>query len=179
MLAALDLAKAELSVALTNDEEIHELNRVFRHKDRPTDVLAFAMREGEIVGAGGDAHSPEILGDVVISVETAREQAKKRRRPLEAEVRMLLAHGVLHLIGYDHQNDRDEALMSAKTRVLCRAALVDRAPRKSTARAARTSKARAPRTSKTKVPRKSAARAPRTSKALVRKVKKKSVRRRR
>src|SRR5260221_9363226 len=127
MLRSLDLGDAELSVALTDDREIHELNRVFRQNDKPTDVLAFAMREGETMGAGpiGDARrrAPEMLGDVVISVETARRQATRRRRLLENEVRELLAHGLLHLVGYDHQTDDEERLMKAETKRLCRDAV--------------------------------------------------------
>ncbi len=124
MLRSLDLGDAELSVALTDDREIHELNRVFRRKDKPTDVLAFAMREGESVGHGppGDVaqKAPEMLGDVVISVETARRQAARRRRLLGNEVRELLAHGLLHLVGYDHQTDAEEREMKAETKRLCR-----------------------------------------------------------
>jgi probable rRNA maturation factor len=127
MLRCLDLAEAELSVALTNDEEIHELNRVFRRRDKPTDVLAFAMREGESVGArpvGDKARSaPEMLGDVVVSIETARRQAARRRRRLESELRHLIAHGLLHLVGYDHQTKTEEREMVAETRRLCRAAM--------------------------------------------------------
>lgn len=126
MLRCLDLAGAELSIALTDDREIRELNRVFRHRDRATDVLAFAMREGEPIGARADAvlgrPPSEMLGDVVVSVETARRQASRRRRPLEAEMRMLLAHGLLHLVGYDHQTKREASEMTAQTRKLCRAA---------------------------------------------------------
>lgn len=123
MLAFLDLAEAELSVAVTDDREIRELNKVFRHRDRATDVLAFAMREGEPLGAKRLPSEPgEMLGDVVVSVETARRQASQRRRPLDAEMRMLLAHGLLHLVGYDHQSERDEAIMTTATERLCRAA---------------------------------------------------------
>ena len=127
MLACLDLSHAELSIALTDDEEIHELNRIFRKRDKPTDVLAFAMREGEGPPAapiGDAAHdAAEMLGDVVVSVDTARRQAASRGHPLETEVRELLAHDLLHLIGYDHQT-RDEArVMGAETRRLCRAAV--------------------------------------------------------
>lgn len=118
MLAAIDLAGAELSVVLTDDEEIHALNRDFRGKDRPTDVLAFAMREGE-----GGALAGDLLGDVVVSVDTARRQARRRARDLDAELRMLLAHGLLHLVGYDHQTDDEEREMKAKTRELCTAAI--------------------------------------------------------
>jgi probable rRNA maturation factor len=132
MLRCLDLSRAELSVALTDDREIHELNKVFRHRDRATDVLAFAMREGEPVGgrsrpsrrnsAPGNVEAGEMLGDVVVSVETARRQAKEHRRTLDAEMRMLLAHGLLHLVGYDHRSDREEAVMTRETERLCRAA---------------------------------------------------------
>jgi probable rRNA maturation factor len=128
MLVDLDLSDAELSVAITDDDEIRELNKVFRHRDKATDVLAFAMREGEAVGASPPSErrakkrKSELLGDVVVSVETARRQAKEHRRPLDAEMRMLLAHGLLHLVGYDHQTDREEAVMNAATDRLCRAA---------------------------------------------------------
>jgi probable rRNA maturation factor len=126
MLRCLGLADAELSIALTDDREIHELNRVFRHRDQATDVLAFAMREGEHAGASpvGDDHAfAEMLGDVVISVETARRQASLRGHDLEREVRELLAHGLLHLVGFDHQTKEEERAMNHQSRRLCRAAL--------------------------------------------------------
>ena len=129
MLRCLGLADAELSVALTDDEEIHELNRVFRRHDRPTDVLAFAMREGNAMGArpvGDEASaSPDMLGDVVVSVETARRQATRAGRDLASELRALLAHGLLHLVGYDHQTKAEARAMVAETRRLCRAAVAD------------------------------------------------------
>src|SRR5690606_6100147 len=81
MLAALGLRDAELSILLCSDAVIHELNRDYRHIDRPTDVLAFAMREGE----GGDLHE-EILGDVIISLDTARRQAREQGRTISFEV---------------------------------------------------------------------------------------------
>jgi probable rRNA maturation factor len=128
MLGCIDLSETELSVVITDDREIRELNKVFRHRDRATDVLAFAMREGEPVGtAPAASQAGEMLGDVVISVETARRQARQRRRPLEAEMRMLLAHGLLHLVGYDHRSKREEAVMTAETERLCRAALPKKA----------------------------------------------------
>lgn len=110
MLAALKMGKAELSVLLCNDETIHVLNRDYRSKDRPTDVLAFAMREGE----GGDV-TDGLLGDIVISLDTARVQAAERDRPIVDEVTFLLAHGLLHLLGYDHQTDAEERRMNALT----------------------------------------------------------------
>jgi rRNA maturation RNase YbeY len=83
---------------------MQQLNRQYRGKDRPTDVLAFALREGE----SGPAHT-SVLGDVVISLETAARQARSRRRPLAAEVRVLLVHGILHVLGYDHERGPAEA----------------------------------------------------------------------
>jgi probable rRNA maturation factor len=117
MLAHLELAGVELSVALVDDPTIRELNRTWRRKDKPTDVLAFPLAEGEAVRREGG-----LLGDVIVSVETARRQAGKRRRPLLDELTMLLAHGVLHLIGYDHHTDAEEREMTALTRDLERAA---------------------------------------------------------
>jgi len=131
MLRCLGLAEAELSIALTDDREIHELNRVFRDRDQPTDVLAFAMREGEQAGAHpvGDDHAPrEMLGDVVISIETARRQASRRGHDLEREVRKLLAHGLLHLVGFDHQTKEEARVMGAESRRLCRAAIAAASP---------------------------------------------------
>ncbi|MCA9598030.1 MAG: rRNA maturation RNase YbeY [Myxococcales bacterium] len=118
MLDALDLSDAELSVLLTDDAGIHELNRTYRAKDRPTDVLAFPLEE------------PGLLGDVAISLDTAERQAKGRRRDLLSEVRFLLAHGVLHLIGYDHDTPAKKKIMSAKTRALVRAVDAGRPARK-------------------------------------------------
>lgn len=130
MLARLDLQGAELSVLLTDDDEIHELNLTYRNKNKPTDVLAFAMREGEALE--GDAEGDELLGDVVISLDTAARQARERRRTTLQEVTFLLAHGVLHLVGYDHQTDEEEREMNRATRVLVRAASMDQAKKKAT-----------------------------------------------
>lgn len=119
MLAALDLQGAELSILLTDDRTIWRLNREFRGKDRPTDVLAFALLEGEQLAAEGDA---QMLGDVVISLDTAARQADERGwAPLD-EATHLLAHGLLHLVGYDHETDREEREMNAATKVLVRSA---------------------------------------------------------
>jgi len=118
MLAALDLGHAELSVLLTDDRTIHSLNREHRGKDSPTDVLAFALDDG--------AHgSGRCLGDIVVSLETASRQARGRRRPLLDEVRFLLAHGLLHLVGYDHDTKTHKRRMDALTRRLVRAARVE------------------------------------------------------
>lgn len=123
MLEALELRDVELSIALVSDSAIHALNRDFRRKDRPTDVLAFAMRE-ERPRSGAPAKPArrpgerEVLGDVIISLPTAARQARGRRRPLLDEVTMLLAHGLLHLVGYDHRTPPEERVMTAETRRL-------------------------------------------------------------
>jgi probable rRNA maturation factor len=104
----------EVSVRLVGDAAIRALNGTYRHKDRPTDVLAFAQREGP----GGDLH-PGILGDVVISVETARRQGK---RGLYRELLHLAAHGLCHLLGYDHRDDAEEREMNARAAGLRREA---------------------------------------------------------
>src|SRR5688500_6316927 len=96
MLAALRLADAELGVLLCDDATIHSLNRENRRKDRATDVLAFAMHEGK---GAEHARARGILGDVVISLDTAARQAKARRVTIYDETIVLLAHGLLHLCG--------------------------------------------------------------------------------
>jgi probable rRNA maturation factor len=99
----------EVSILLTDDSEIRELNLLYRQVDAPTDVLAFAMREGE----DGDANS-DILGDVVISIPTADRQAKEYGHSLEAELSLLVAHGILHLLGYDHAEKDEAEIMQEK-----------------------------------------------------------------
>jgi probable rRNA maturation factor len=112
MLRHLGREEHELSVLLTDDAFIQTLNETHRGKDRPTDVLAFAQNEGEGMPSPVD-HG--LLGDVVISLDTAERQAKGRKHSLMDEVCFLLAHGILHLVGYDHQTDEEEAVMNAKT----------------------------------------------------------------
>lgn len=130
MIEALQLKNVEVSFLLTDDDRIHELNKVYRHKDRPTDVLAFALREGDFAELAGNA-----LGDVIVSVPTARKQAEERGRAVLEEVTMLTAHGLLHLLGWDHDTDAKERRMTAETERLCRAAA------KTTSRVASRSKA--------------------------------------
>ena len=93
---------AELSILLTSDEEIRQINADYRNIDCPTDVIAFAMREGDF----GDLHA-EILGDVVISIDTAKRQAKERDVSLWDELLFLLIHGILHLHAYDHEQSKE------------------------------------------------------------------------
>jgi len=110
-LAARDLAQGELSVVLTDDATIQQLNREYRGIDTPTDVLSFAQQEAE--GPSG-----EVLGDVIISLPTAQRQADERGHSLAAEVRILMVHGLLHLLGYDHLTPVDSAKMAAAEQAL-------------------------------------------------------------
>ena len=127
MLAAIGLGAVELSVALVDDARMRELNRDYRGLDRPTDVLAFAFSEGEAL----TPVVPEPLGDVIISVPTAARQAARRGRSVLEETTMLLAHGLLHLLGHDHRTREEEADMKARTRELERAAVTRAARRPS------------------------------------------------
>ena len=106
MLTHLKEGQSEVSI-------LHSLNRDYRKKDKPTDVLAFAMREGKFA-----QHAGNMLGDVIISLETAARQANERKIGLLDEVTMLLAHGLLHLLGWDHQTDKEERAMTKKTNQL-------------------------------------------------------------
>jgi probable rRNA maturation factor len=119
MLRRLDLFDAELSVLLTDDETIRRLNREHCHKDRATDVLSFHF---DSVHAPVSAAAPRLLGDIVISLDTAVRHANGRRRPLLEELRWLLAHGILHLLGFDHAEATQKKEMDAWTRRLVRAA---------------------------------------------------------
>jgi probable rRNA maturation factor len=103
-------ADYDVSVLLVGDAAIHALNRDYRRKDRPTDVLAFAQREGP----AGALH-PAVLGDIVISVETAQRQA---RRGLYRELLHLASHGLCHLLGHDHRDDAEERAMNDRAAAL-------------------------------------------------------------
>ncbi|HEY3819369.1 MAG TPA: rRNA maturation RNase YbeY [Polyangiaceae bacterium] len=111
------MADAELSILLTDDDQIQKLNRLYRKKNRPTDVLAFALREGEHGERAG-----RLLGDVVVSIPTTRRQAEAAGREPGAELTMLLAHGLLHLLGWDHATAREDRRMRRETERLCAAA---------------------------------------------------------
>jgi probable rRNA maturation factor len=108
ILALLEVRGAELSIVLCDDAFVSALNRDYRGIDRATDVLSFPQ-DGAVPRTG-----TAILGDVVISLETAARQARARRRPLLDEATDLLVHGVLHLVGYDHEAPKDALEMSAR-----------------------------------------------------------------
>jgi probable rRNA maturation factor len=109
LLRELGVSGAELSVLLCDDATIHELNRQYRAVDRPTDVLAFPLLDD-----ADPAEEPRALGDVVISVETAIRQARKRRRKVIDEVTTLLIHGLLHLLGHDHEAAVERSAMNER-----------------------------------------------------------------
>lgn len=107
-LEVLERSASELSILLTDDAQIHALNRDYRDKDAPTDVLSFGQDEGEVFPG-----MVPVLGDLVISLQTAERQANELSHPLAAEVRVLLAHGLLHLLGHDHIDDGERIEMAA------------------------------------------------------------------
>ena len=107
---------AEISVSFVNNEKIHELNREYREKDRPTDVLSFPMWEKDELedGTALDGHAVT-LGDIIISAEKARAQAKEYDHSIERELAFLSVHSTLHLLGYDHEvSEEDEKYMNKK-----------------------------------------------------------------
>lgn len=117
----------EISVVFADNEGIRALNRDYRGVDAPTDVLSFPQltrAEIEAADTGGEI----LLGDVVISVEKARAQAREQGHTLKQEVSLLLTHGLLHLVGYDHGSAAEEEQMRrAEREVLAGAAYLDRA----------------------------------------------------
>ena len=124
-LAVLELVERknlELSLALIGNAEMRKLNARYRHKDYPTDVLSFSVE-----GPGGpEAH---LLGDVVISVEKAAQQAKERCHSLDRELTLLLIHGIVHLLGYDHERSAQDARAMGRVekevyRALCERGLI-------------------------------------------------------
>lgn len=112
VLELLEQPEGEVSLLFCDDETIHPLNRDWRGKDRPTDVLSFSQLEGELIG------DSNLLGDVIISVPTAARQAEERGHSVEHEVRILLVHGLCHLLGYDHEEDDEAEEMEALERKL-------------------------------------------------------------
>ncbi|MBK3493323.1 rRNA maturation RNase YbeY [Viridibacillus sp. YIM B01967] len=107
--------ETELSVTFVTNEAIHEINRQYRQKDAPTDVISFALEEMgegevEIIAEG----MPRILGDIIISIDRTKEQADEYGHSFERELGFLAVHGFLHLLGYDHMVSDDEKVMFGK-----------------------------------------------------------------
>ncbi|MGR7977212.1 rRNA maturation RNase YbeY [Bacillus velezensis] len=111
--------QAEVSVTIVTNEEIREINRDYRGKDTPTDVISFALEEGgedevEIVGAD----MPPVLGDIIISADRTKEQAEEYGHSFMRELGFLAVHGFLHLLGYDHMTKEEEEEMFSKQKDL-------------------------------------------------------------
>ncbi|HEX5856033.1 MAG TPA: rRNA maturation RNase YbeY [Thermoanaerobaculia bacterium] len=107
--------RVSLSVLLCGDGRMRTLNRTFRGVDQPTDVLSFPSFEASFVRAA--ARRGEFLGDLVVGVPCAARQARRRGHALRREVQILLAHGLLHLLGYDHETD-DGTMLRLQRRIL-------------------------------------------------------------
>ena len=116
-------AQVELSLLITDDATVRELNKIYRRKDKPTDVLSFALEAdrhgnaaaGFVMPPGEVVH----LGEVIVSYPKAVEQAAERKHPVEDELSLLVVHGVLHLLGYDHDKPaREREMRSLEQRVL-------------------------------------------------------------
>ena len=116
----------ELSVLLTDDKKIRELNKKYRGQDRATDVLSFPQNEGE-------ENEPDyhLMGDVVISTVTAKRQASQHGLSLEEEIVLLLIHGILHLLGFNHERSEEACHMKKKTRELFDQIFPDKKPTES------------------------------------------------
>lgn len=107
---------SEVSVTIVTNEKIQEINRDYRGKDAPTDVISFAleeMGEGEVEIIGD---VPTVLGDIIISLQRAKEQAEEYGHTLSRELGFLSVHGFLHLLGYDHMTEEDEKIMFSRQR---------------------------------------------------------------
>ena len=117
VLAAEGVPPAEVGLVITGDRAVQTLNRSYRGEDAPTDVLSFALTEG-----GQDFVLPpdglRRLGEVVVSLPTARRQAQEAGRPVEEELSHLVVHGLLHILGHDHRQEREEREMRAREETL-------------------------------------------------------------
>ncbi|NMM51510.1 rRNA maturation RNase YbeY [Paenibacillus aquistagni] len=117
------VTEGEVALTFVDNEDIHELNRDYRGIDRPTDVLSFAQHEStdeeldilyEVEDESELAQIGDMLGDIIISVERAQEQAEEFGHSIERELGFLFVHGFLHLLGYDHQDEASEKVMMDK-----------------------------------------------------------------
>ena len=110
----MDCPDGEISILLVDDPQIEELNRKYLNRQGPTNVIAFAMREGEFPDL-----TPNLLGDVVISTDTAAREAQNSAMSVERRFNELLVHGILHLMGYEHEtSEKDARIMEEKSREL-------------------------------------------------------------
>jgi probable rRNA maturation factor len=133
-LAATPYAKAfgpgtELSIKLTSDAEVHALNREWRDKDKPTNVLSFPQLEAdelEELARGEASPHPILLGDIILARETCVREAAEKNVTTEAHATHLIVHGLLHLLGYDHMGDDEAQMMeNVERQVMARLGLHD------------------------------------------------------
>ncbi|MCY9050943.1 rRNA maturation RNase YbeY [Bacillus inaquosorum] len=111
--------QAEVSVTIVTNEDIQQINKDYRGKDAPTDVISFALEEegeGEVEIVG--AEMPPVLGDIIISTDRTREQAEEYNHSFKRELGFLAVHGFLHLLGYDHMTKEEEEEMFTKQKDL-------------------------------------------------------------
>lgn len=111
VLEIFSLSDAEVSITVTDNENIHYLNKEYRHIDRPTDVLSFALQEAQEPTVLSAKKFALILGDIIISLEKATEQAAEYGHSLQREIAFLTVHGMLHLLGYDHMDEENRKKM--------------------------------------------------------------------
>jgi len=121
---AADVGESELAVMLTDDEGIRTLNRNWRGIDKPTNVLSFPALQPQGARKPGDA--PRMLGDIAIAYQTTRREADEEQKPFDHHLSHLAVHGFLHLIGHDHEQDRDaEAMESLEREILSQLGIPD------------------------------------------------------
>ncbi len=112
----LAIRKIELSILLTNDKQVQELNKDYRHKDRPTNVLSFPLLDGKKI-KNGDLRKLDLtmeylaIGDIVIAYQSVLKEAKEQNKTFEDHLTHLLIHSLLHLIGFDHEKEQDAKIM--------------------------------------------------------------------
>ncbi|HOD15707.1 MAG TPA: rRNA maturation RNase YbeY [Spirochaetota bacterium] len=113
----LDLKNASITIIATDDAYMRDINRKYRRHDEPTDVISFSNRDNPFPEIDADK---EEIGDLYISIERADRQAREYRVSIDDEVKRLIVHGILHLVGYDHErSDSDEEIMLRKEDELC------------------------------------------------------------
>ena len=113
-------AQTEVDITIVTAEEIHALNKQYRNVDRPTDVLSFALDEGEEEPAILDSGAVHLLGDIIISAPQAVAQGEEYGHGLEREMTYLAVHGILHLLGYDHMEEKDKVIMRKEEEAVLR-----------------------------------------------------------
>ncbi|MBQ9314623.1 MAG: rRNA maturation RNase YbeY [Clostridia bacterium] len=111
----------DVYITLTNNEEIHKINKEYREVDRPTDVLSFPMYEREEIyklKADENDEVEKILGDIIVSIEKVKEQAEEYGHSFERELAYLVTHGCLHLLGYDHMIEEEQKEMRTREELI-------------------------------------------------------------